>query len=167
MSTNPLTRSKSMRRTARLPASARRTSTASSAQSIPWTCSRRHCSGSAEDAENTENSTLRRRNAFASCVLGSKRLDGFHHRVGVSVHLDVIPSLSDPALLVDEKGRPRDAHVLAAVARLLLPHAELLGNGMVGVGQQGKVHGVLLCELRLALFVENADAEDGRLPLFQ
>src|SRR5438034_7971810 len=63
---------------------------------------------------------------------------------------DAVPRLGDPALLVDEERRALDAHVLAAVHRLLRPHAVGLGHRVILVGQQREAEAVLLVELALA-----------------
>ena len=62
---------------------------------------------------------------------------------------DLVPGLLDLALLVDEEGGADDAHVLAAVVDLLAPHAVLLGDGVIGVGEQGEAERVLVVELLL------------------
>ena len=99
--------------------------------------------------------------AHQSCV------HGVQHSFGVSIYLHVVPASSDLAVRVDEIRRPRDAHVLAAVARLLLPHAVLLGDLVIGVGKQREVHVVLRGELRLAFLVEDAHAEDRGFALLE
>src|SRR5688500_14514435 len=81
-------------------------------------------------------------------------------------NLHVIPALDDLAVGSDQIRRPRDAHELAAVQRLLLPDAVLLGNRVVRVREQREREAVLGGELRLALLVEDADAEDHRLAAF-
>src|SRR5262245_31171602 len=78
-------------------ASACRISAASSAQSIPATCS-----------------------------LSSEFLDCGKHFLGVTVDLHAIPPLDDLAVGADQVGGPRHAHVLLAVHRLFLPDAVLL-----------------------------------------
>ena len=76
------------------------------------------------------------------------------------VHLHVVPSLCDLAVAADEIRRPHVAHELAAVERLLLPHAVLFGDGVIFVGEQRKRNVIFLGEARLARFVEDADAEN-------
>src|SRR5205807_4484087 len=49
---------------------------------------------------------------------------------------DLVPGLFDLALLVDQEGRPDDAHVRAAVVLLLAPYAICLGHGVVFVCEQ-------------------------------
>ena len=51
---------------------------------------------------------------------------------------------------------------LRAVHRLLAPHAERLGDGVVGVGEQREAEAVLLVELRLLRRLVGADAERRR-----
>ena len=81
----------------------------------------------------------------------------------MAVDFHLVPALRHLAVGADEIRCPHDAHVGAAVVRLLLPHAVLLRDLVVGVGQQRKGDVVFRGELRLARFVEDADAEDDRL----
>src|SRR5438309_11240372 len=84
------------------------------------------------------------------CAL-SRALAQRRHEAGRRVlRGDAVPRLGDPALLVDEERRALDAHVLAAVHRLLAPHAVGVGHGVVLVGQQREPEAVLLVELALA-----------------
>ena len=83
---------------------------------------------------------------------------------GVVVHLHFVPPLRHLAFGVDEIRGPHDAHVLAPVARLLLPYAVLLCHLVFGVREQREGNPVLAGELRLALLVENADAKYRGLP---
>src|SRR5260221_2887169 len=85
------------------------------------------------------------------------------HLLRVPVHLDVVPALLHLPVRADEVRRARDAHVLLAVVRLLLPDAVLVRDLVLGIGEEGEVEVVLLRELRLARLVQDADAEDGRL----
>src|SRR6185312_8958220 len=89
----------------------------------------------------------------------------FEHLLSVTVDLDVVPALRDLTVRADEVRGPHDAHELAAVERLLLPHAVLLGDLMFGVGEQRKVQVELVGELLLALLIQDADAEDGGFTL--
>ena len=74
---------------------------------------------------------------------------------------DLVPGLGHLALLVDQERRPLDAHVLAAVHALLLPHPERLGDGVVGIGEQREPESVLLGELELLRRLVRADPDDG------
>ena len=69
--------------------------------------------------------------------------------IGVSLGLILYQACGDLALLVDQEGRADDAHVGAAVVLLLAPHAEGLGHGVLGVGQQREAERVLVVELLL------------------
>ena len=53
----------------------------------------------------------------------------------------------DLALGVDDEGGAQHAHVLLAVHRLLAPGAVLLGDRVVGVGEQGEAEVVFAGEL--------------------
>ena len=54
---------------------------------------------------------------------------------------------------------------ISAITGLFLPHAVFLGHGMIGIRKQREVQPVLAGELRFALLVEDADAEDDGLRL--
>src|SRR5687767_11018605 len=96
-------------------------------------------------------------------TVGSALIHGVEHGLGVTLDFDVVPAPGDLAVRSNQVGRPGDPHVGPAVARLLLPHAVLLGHFVIGVGQQREVDVVFGRELRLALLVENAHAQDGGL----
>ena len=79
--------------------------------------------------------------------------------------LDLLEYLGNAAVLVDEKARALDAHVLAAEHALLFPHAVRFGDFMVDVAQQREIQLVLCFELRLLRGRVGRDAEhDGVLP---
>ena len=87
------------------------------------------------------------------------------HFLRVTVRFDAVPPLGDLAVRPDQVGRPGNAHELPTVHRLLLPHAVLLADLMVRVGQQRERQLELVGELLLALLVEDAHAEDRGLAL--
>ena len=55
----------------------------------------------------------------------------------MAVGLDVVHRLDEVPVGVDDERGAADAHVLAAGVVLLAPDAVLLGDCMVGIGQQG------------------------------
>jgi hypothetical protein len=79
----------------------------------------------------------------------------------VDLGLDRVPAPDDLAVAVDQVSDSRDAHVLLPVHGLLLPRAVAIGDGVILVGEKRERQVELLCELRLALRIEHADAEDG------
>ncbi len=78
----------------------------------------------------------------------------FQHRAEwrpMSLGADLVERGRDLARLVDDERGADDAHVLAPVVDLLAPRAVLLGDGVLGVGEQLEPEAVLLVELRLLL----------------
>ena len=65
----------------------------------------------------------------------------------------------------DDKGRARDAHVLLPVHAPLLPDAVLLGDRVIGIGQQGEVELELVRELLHLRQGIGADAEHDEFRL--
>ena len=84
------------------------------------------------------------------------------HDLVVRLRRDLREDLGDLALGVDQEGRPLHAHVLLAVHRLLDPGAVGLGDGVVGVGEQGEVEVVFAGELRDRLDLVGGDADHPR-----
>src|SRR5262245_29338298 len=80
-------------------------------------------------------------------------------------HLHLAPHLGHRAGLVDQEGRPVDAHVLAAIEALLDPGAVLLADLAILVGHQREVQPVFLLELVVPVDAVLADADHLRLDL--
>ncbi len=70
--------------------------------------------------------------------------------------------LDDRAVGADHEGRADDAHVRAAVARLLAPDAVGLGDRVVGVGEQRERQLVFALELHVRRDAVGRDAEHDR-----
>src|SRR5688500_9339559 len=92
-----------------------RTSAASSAQSMPATCSRI-----------------------------SELLDGGKHFLGVAINLHAVPALDHFSIRTDQIRGPRHAHVLPAIHGFLLPHPVLVDHCVVLVGEQRELEAVLV-----------------------
>src|SRR5438876_491618 len=63
-------------------------------------------------------------------------LQGGEDFVGMPLHFDVRKHGFDRATAVDHERRSGDAHVLATHELFLLPHPVLLGDGVIGIGQE-------------------------------
>ena len=87
------------------------------------------------------------------------RAESFEDHVVVRFGRDLWEDLGDLAVGADDEGRPLHAHVLLAVHRLLDPGAVLLGDGVVGVGEQGEVEVEFAGELRHRLDLVGGDAD--------
>src|SRR5690242_18346005 len=72
--------------------------------------------------------------AICLAPLSLECLQLFQHLVDMARHLHLVPDLGHRARLVDQEGRPLDAHVLAAIEALLDPGAVLLADLAVLVG---------------------------------
>ena len=103
----------------------------------------------------------------ASDLLFLQRFQGFDHLVVVAVDADALPDLGDLAIGADQVGGALDAHALFAVHVLFAPGAVLLGDLVVGVGEQWEVERVLVAELHMAGDVVGADAQDLRAEVGQ
>ena len=88
-------------------------------------------------------------------------LDVGQHFFGVAVGLYVLEDVGDLAVRADEEGGPGDAHHLFAIHVLLLDDAELVGNGLVLVGEEGVGQLVLVLELLLGGGCVGGDADYG------
>src|SRR5581483_4498480 len=69
--------------------------------------------------------------------------DILEDRIGVAGHRHLGVDLPHDTVAVDQEGRPFDAHVLAAVHRLLLPYAVQLADLRALVSEQREVQLVL------------------------
>src|SRR5262245_30301232 len=91
----------------------------------------------------------------------------FDDGVVVAFDFNGAPDLVDVAVGVDEEGGADDAHFLFAVHVLFAPSAELLGDLVLGVGEERKIELELALEFGVAGDVVGADAEDFCAELFQ
>src|SRR5262249_25505981 len=89
--------------------------------------------------------------------------DLFEDLLGVSLGLDLRPDGGDPALRVDHVRHAVDAHVLAAIERLLAPDLVGLQDLLVRVGDQRERQVVLFGELLVRRLAVRGDAEDRDL----
>jgi hypothetical protein len=80
---------------------------------------------------------------------------------GVTVGLHVLEDVGDLALRADQEGGTGDAHHLLAIHVLLLDDAELVGDGLVLVGEESVRQFVLVLELLLGGRCVGRDAEYG------
>ena len=67
----------------------------------------------------------------------------------------------DDAFFVNDEGGAKGPEVLTAIHRLLCPHAHLLHERMLRVGDEGEGQVVLRLELLVAGRAVHADAHDG------
>ena len=81
------------------------------------------------------------------------------HFFGVAVGLHVLEDVGDFAVGADEEGGTGDALHLLAVHVLLFDHAELVGDGLIFVGQERVRQLVLVLELLLGGRCIGGDAE--------
>src|SRR5688572_33476016 len=79
------------------------------------------------------------------------------------VDLHVVPSPGDLSVSANQVGRPRNAHVAAAVVLFFLPRAILLRDLVIRVGKEREGELVLVGKTRLACLVQDADADNRRL----
>jgi hypothetical protein len=79
------------------------------------------------------------------------------------LRIDLLEYLGDAAGRVDDECRTNDTPVLSAVHRLLLPHAVLLRDGVVDVGNQRIRKLMFLLEFFVRLGRIGADAKDDRV----
>src|SRR4029077_18420559 len=93
------------------------------------------------------------------------RLRRLQHLVHMTRHLDLVPDVADDAFLVDQEGRPLDAHVFAAVHALLDPRTIGLGDLSLLVGGEDEGELVLLLELVVPGHSVAAEADDHGLAL--
>ena len=80
--------------------------------------------------------------------------------VRVTFDFDIGKDGLDGAVLADDEGGARDAHVFAAHELLLLPDAVLLGNRVVVVGQEWEHQVELLLKLLVGFDGVRTDAQD-------
>src|SRR5579859_6087439 len=88
------------------------------------------------------------------------RLQGLQHFVGVALDFDIGEHRLDRAVPGDDERRARDPHVLATHELFQLPHAILIGDGVVGVGQEREGQVIFGLKLLVGLDGVRADAED-------
>ena len=80
---------------------------------------------------------------------------------------DLFKDVGNLAALIDDERSPYNAHVFAAIHFLQTPHAVLLGDGMVLVGQKVVGELVFLLELFLVFDVIRTDSEDDDILVFK
>jgi len=75
---------------------------------------------------------------------------------------DLVPRVQDAAVRPNKECRSLNAHVLASVHRLLLPHAPRTSDGVVSVREQREPESELLIKLPLPRRRVGTDADDQR-----
>src|SRR3954454_14091136 len=118
---------------------------------VPWTAT--PSTPTCMSARNASRSAL----VIVSSPMSGHRLQEVRRGV---LRRDLVPGLRDLSLLVDEERGAQDAHVLAAVHRLLGPHVERLGHRVVLIREQREAERVLVVELLLLRGLVGADPED-------
>ena len=77
--------------------------------------------------------------------------------------VDLLEDVRDPTIRADEIRGPYHTHVRLAVILLFLPYTVLLGDRVVGVGEERERQVILLLELRLCRDRIRAHAENDRI----
>ena len=87
-------------------------------------------------------------------------MNGGGNGLSMRFRLYLFPNLLDDALVVDQKGRPRNTHVLFPVHGLLDPDADRLAECLVLVRQEREIQRELVGEFGVALDAVWADTKD-------
>jgi hypothetical protein len=97
--------------------------------------------------------------ALGGCEVG----EGIRDFLRVALRLDASENSGDTTVLVDEKGRPENAHIPSSEHRLLAPDAVRVGDGVIGVSDKRERQLVLLLEVLVLAYRIRAHAEDRRI----
>jgi len=89
------------------------------------------------------------------------------HFFRVTIRFDVLEDVHDLAVGRDEEGRPRNAHHFLAVHVFLLDDTELVGDFLLGVGQQGVRQIVFFFKLLLCGRCVGRDAQNDQSGFLQ
>src|SRR5450759_392711 len=97
----------------------------------------------------------------------AERLQRRRHLRRVPFRAHLLEDRPDPSIRADDVGGASDAHILAAIERLLDPESVLLRHLVVEVRQKRERKVVLLPELLVALDRVGGNAEDDGLPALE